>query len=137
MIGPLKDTHQMKARRQMLLGSKLASWIKMGNRRVSRRVATDIKGKLFIISEKREFDCEVINWSSEGVGILCHPAPASGTRVMLSVADLGRFEGTTIGPTDDATGIRFEATASERKRIAERFNLFLREQMSRRAIKGG
>ena len=118
----------------MLLGSKFMSWVKMGNRRVSSRVPTDLKGKLFIISEKQEFDCDVINWSSEGVGILCHPAPAPGTRVILSVADLGRFEGTTIGPTHDATGIRFVATAPERKRIAERFDLFLREQMSRDVI---
>ena len=120
----------------MLLGSKFVSWVKMGKRRVSSRVPTNIKGKLFIISEKREFDCEVINWSFGGVGILCHPAPAPGTRVILSVADLGRFEGTTIGPTDDATGIRFVATALEHKRIAERFDQFLREQMSRDVIEG-
>jgi hypothetical protein len=126
----------MKVCRQMLLGSKFVSWVKMRNRRLSRRVPTDIKGKLFIISEKREFDCEVINWSFEGVGILCHPAPVEGTRVMLSIADLGRFEGTTIGPTRDATGIRFVATAPERKRIDERFELFLRKQMSRDVIEG-
>jgi hypothetical protein len=108
--------------------SNLLSKFKRVDRRGSIRVPVDLKAKLLIIDEKREVDCVIINWSFGGAGILCSSAPIQGTKVVLRVSGFGSVQGTTVGTTKDATGIRFDATDSECALIAEQFFRFLEKR---------
>lgn len=101
------------------------SWLTRVNRRASSRIPVDIKGRFFIDSEKREVDCEIINWSAEGVAVLCNSVPSQGTKVVLQVDGVCWVQGITVGPTKDATGIYFDVAVSERKQIAEKFRQYL------------
>ena len=112
------------------MDAKRRAWAEKTDRRTTSRVPTKLKGKLFIASERRELDCLVANLSPEGAGIRCHPVPPRRTSVVLYVAGFGRFEGTTVQPAKDGTGIRFECSANKRKRITEQLKLFVKEGLT-------
>jgi hypothetical protein len=114
----------------MFADSKLQEWAQSVNRRKSHRVQIALKGKLFIIREKRELDCVVTDLSPGGAGICCKASPPRKTEIVLYIGGFGRFEGTTTQPTKDGTGIRFKYTARKRKRIADQLELFVKEGLT-------
>jgi len=107
--------------------SKLQAWAQRVDRRKTARVRMTLEGKLFLVDQRLEIDCTVVDLSPGGAGVRCKTVPPRRTNVVLYVAGFGRFEGITTEAIKDGTGIRFECTALKKKRIADQLKLFIQE----------
>lgn len=99
-------------------------------RRRFRRVDVNLPGKLFLPVESREIACKVVDLSTGGASIECEFLPEIGTPVVLYVeGGFGRFEGTVARRDGYGFGMRFNATATKREKIAEQLTLFMNKMM--------
>lgn len=95
-------------------------------RRRFRRVDVNVPGKLFLPAESREIACKVVDLSPGGASIECQFVPEANTPVVLYMeAGFGRFEGTVARRDGFGFGMRFNATAMKREKIAEQLTLFM------------
>jgi len=82
-------------------------------RRRFQRVKVNLLGR-YMLSDRREFPCQVVNMSPGGMALVAPVIGTPGERVIAYVDHLGRLEG-TIARTID-TGFAMTIAASPRKR---------------------
>lgn len=95
-------------------------------RRRFRRVDVNVPGKLYLPAESREVPCKVVDLSPGGASIECEFLPELGVQIVLyAEGGFGRFEGTVARRDGYGIGMRFNATAMKREKIAEQLTLFM------------
>jgi hypothetical protein len=99
-------------------------------RRRHRRVAVDLKGRLFVPGDEREAACAITDMSPGGAQVSCESMPDAGTSVVLYIDGFGRFEGVVARPpkgewTEGKFGVRFNCSALKRERVAEQLTLYI------------
>ncbi|HEY1960879.1 MAG TPA: PilZ domain-containing protein [Rhizomicrobium sp.] len=101
-------------------------------RRRYRRVAVELKGRVFVPDEEREASCTIVDMSPGGAQVACEFIPPPETSVVLYIDGFGRFEGVVARPpkgewTEGKFGVRFNCTALKRERVAEQLTLYLNQ----------
>lgn len=74
----------------------------------------------FLAPDRREYSCRTIDMSADFIAVHSDHTPAIGGRVVLSLEEWGRFEGTVIRTFDGGFTVRFEATDRKRGQVAMR-----------------
>jgi hypothetical protein len=82
-------------------------------RRRFQRVKVNLLGR-YMLPDKREFPCQVINMSPGGMAVVAPVAGLPGERIIAYVDHLGRLEGKIARTIDN--GFAMTLSASERKR---------------------
>ena len=82
-------------------------------RRRFQRVKVNLLGR-YMLPDRREFPCQVINMSPGGMAVVAPVVGAPGERVIAYVDHLGRLEGKIARAIDN--GFAMTISASERKR---------------------
>jgi hypothetical protein len=100
------------------------------DRRRHRRVAVDLKGRLFVPGEERETACTITDMSPGGAQITCEAIPDPQTTVVVYIDGFGRFEGVVARPpkgewSEGKFGVRFNCSALKRERVAEQLTLYI------------
>jgi hypothetical protein len=98
-------------------------------RRRFRRVRVDLPGRLFFPATSHEAVCKVVDLSPGGAAVTSDVLPDLGTHVVIYVDGFGRFEGDVVRREDTGFGLRFNATALKREKIAEQLTLFLNRSL--------
>ena len=99
-------------------------------RRRYRRVAVELKGRLFVPDEEREAACTITDMSPGGAQVTCEFIPPAQASVVLYIDGFGRFEAVVARPpkgewSEGTFGVRFNCTALKRERVAEQLTLYL------------
>lgn len=87
------------------------------DRRRHARVNVRVFGR-FMMADKREYPCQVINMSPGGIALLCPIAGEPGERVVAYLDNLGRVEGEIVRPIAGGFAMRINATPHKREKIA-------------------
>ena len=82
-------------------------------RRRHQRVKVDLLGR-YMLADRREFPCQIVNMSPGGMSVVATVAGAIGERVIAYVDHLGRLEGKIARLHEN--GFAMSITASSRKR---------------------
>ena len=93
--------------------------------RVQRRTRLEVQGTIFLPDEKYEEKCLVLDLSPDGAGLKSTCSAAIGTRVILHIQGLGRYEGTLIRHDRVRVGVQFKYSEAKRARIAETIAAYL------------
>lgn len=87
------------------------------DRRRHQRVRLSLLGR-FMLSNKREFPCQVMNMSPGGAFFITPVAAEVGERVVAYIDHLGRVEGVVTRIFDGGFAMRISATARKREKLA-------------------
>ncbi len=101
----------------------------IAERRRFRRVPVNLPGRLFVPESSREAVCTVKDLSPGGASVASEFLPEVGTHVVLYVDSFGRFEGDIVRRDGAGFGLRFNAPAMKREKIAEQLTLFLNREL--------
>jgi len=101
----------------------------MAERRRFRRVRVDLPGRLFDPESSHEAPCKIVDLSPGGASIESEFLPEAGTHIVIYVDGFGRFEGAVVRRDGFGFGLRFNATALKREKIAEQLTLFLNKTL--------
>jgi hypothetical protein len=82
-------------------------------RRRFQRVKVNLLGR-YMLEDRREFPCQVVNMSPGGIALVAPVAGETGERVIAYVDHLGRLEGKIARPLEN--GFAMTIAASQRKR---------------------
>lgn len=94
-------------------------------RRSTKRSAVALTGNLFYPEQSREIACIVKDISPSGAGLICDCGLQPGSKIVLYVTALGRFEGQIVMHKAGHVSIHFEHSERMQKKIAEKIFLFL------------
>lgn len=86
-------------------------------RRRHQRVKVDLLGR-YMLADRREFPCQVINMSPGGMAVIAPVSGAVGERVIAYVDHLGRLEGTVARLFDNGFAMTISATSRKRDKLA-------------------
>lgn len=89
-----------------------------GERRRHKRVALSLRGR-YMLPDKREFPCQVLNISAGGMMIACPEPGEVGDRIIAYIDEVGRLEGVVTRVEDNAAAIEFRVPRSKQERIVE------------------
>jgi len=95
------------------------------NLRSCERSQMGIKGAIFFPERQSEEECFVFDLSPAGAGIKSACSIAPGSRTVLYVAGLGRFEGKISRRDRLRIGLQFKFTDTKRERIAAQLSAFV------------
>jgi len=84
------------------------------DRRAHKRRIVDERGQFVIPSENCTLPCRIVNLSAGGAKILCDAIPASGTNVILILANGNCFEAVTTRYVEGELGLQFVAPSEPR-----------------------
>jgi PilZ domain len=101
----------------------------MAERRRFRRVRVDLAGRLFVPETGQEAACKVVDLSPGGASVQSEFLPETGTHIVLYADGFGRFEGSVARRDGFGFGLRFNATAMKREKIAEQLTLYLNKSL--------
>lgn len=87
------------------------------DRRRHARVNVRVFGR-FMLADKREYPCQVINMSPGGIAMLSPIEGEPGERVVAYLDNLGRVEGEIVRPIAGGFAMRINATPHKREKIA-------------------
>ncbi|MGC1780361.1 MAG: PilZ domain-containing protein [Xanthobacteraceae bacterium] len=87
------------------------------DRRRHQRVKVNLLGR-YMLADRREFPCQVINMSPGGMALIAPVAGASGERVIAYVDHLGRLEGQIARLFENGFAMSISATARKRDKLA-------------------
>jgi len=85
-------------------------------RRRFQRVRVNLLGR-YMLEDRREFPCQVINMSPGGMAIIAPVSGHEGERVVAYIDHLGRLEGTIARLFDNGFAIRISATERKRDKL--------------------
>jgi len=77
----------------------------------------DLLGR-YMLSDRREFPCQVVNMSPGGIALLAPVSGTPGERVIAYIDHVGRIEGTVTRPLEGGFAIEIHATARKRDKLA-------------------
>lgn len=86
-------------------------------RRRFQRVKVDLLGR-YMLPDRREFPCQVINMSPGGMAVMAPVAAAPGERVIAYVDHLGRLEGHVARVFQNGFAMTIAATTRKRDKLA-------------------
>src|SRR4030088_897922 len=86
-------------------------------RRRFQRVHVDLLGR-YMLADRREFPCQVINMSPGGMALVAAVAGNPGERVIAYVDHVGRLEGVIARQFENAFPMTIAATPRKRDKLA-------------------
>jgi PilZ domain-containing protein len=86
-------------------------------RRRFQRVKVNLLGR-YMLPDRREFPCQVINMSPGGMAVVAPVVGAPGERVIAYVDHLGRLEGKIARNIDNGFAMTISASARKRDKLA-------------------
>jgi hypothetical protein len=86
-------------------------------RRRHQRVKVNLLGR-YMLADRREFPCQVVNMSPGGIAIVAPVSSNPGERVIAYVDHLGRLEGKIARLLDTGFAMTIEATLRKRDKLA-------------------
>jgi hypothetical protein len=86
-------------------------------RRRFQRVRVDLMGR-YMLPDRREFPCQVINMSPGGMALLAPVVGTPGDRIIAYVDHLGRIEGHVARLIDNGFAMTISATVRKRDKLA-------------------
>ena len=86
-------------------------------RRRHQRVKVNLLGR-YMLADRREFPCQVINMSPGGIALVAPMPGRQGERVIAYVDHLGRLEGKISRLLDNGFAMTIEATLRKRDKLA-------------------
>ena len=86
-------------------------------RRRHQRVKVNLLGR-YMLADRREFPCQVVNMSPGGIAIVAPVSGNPGERVIAYVDHLGRLEGKIARLLDTGFAMTVEATLRKRDKLA-------------------
>jgi PilZ domain len=87
------------------------------DRRRHQRVKVNLLGR-YMLPDRREFPCQVINMSPGGMALVAPVSGAPGERVIAYVDHLGRLEGQIARVFENGFAMTISATARKRDKLA-------------------
>jgi hypothetical protein len=86
-------------------------------RRKHQRVTVNLLGR-YMLSDRREFPCQVINMSPGGMALIAPVTGSAGERVIAYIDHLGRLEGTIARTFPNGFAMTISATLRKRDKLA-------------------
>jgi hypothetical protein len=86
-------------------------------RRRFQRVHVDLLGR-YMLADRREFPCQVVNMSPGGMALIAPVAGKAGERVIAYVDHVGRLEGVIARQFDNGFAMTIAATVRKRDKLA-------------------
>src|ERR1700719_5233022 len=86
-------------------------------RRRFQRVHVDLLGR-YMLADRREFPCQVINMSPGGMALIAPVAGKPGERVIAYVDHVGRLEGVIARQFENGFAMTIAATPRKRDKLA-------------------
>src|SRR3974390_2337456 len=86
-------------------------------RRRHQRVKVNLLGR-YMLADRREFPCQVVNMSPGGIALVAPVAGNPGERVIAYVDHLGRLEGKIEQRLSKGFAMTIEATLRKRDKLA-------------------
>ena len=87
------------------------------DRRRHQRVKVNLLGR-YMLPDRREFPCRVINMSPGGMALIAPVSGAAGDRIIAYVDHLGRLEGQIARDFENGFAMTISATARKRDKLA-------------------
>ena len=87
------------------------------DRRRHQRVRVNLLGR-YMLADRREFPCQVVNMSPGGMALIGPAAGATGERVIAYVDHLGRLEGRIARIFQNGFAMTISATSRKRDKLA-------------------
>jgi hypothetical protein len=97
------------------------------NRRF-QRVRVDVLGR-FMLSDRREFPCQVIDMSPGGAAIVAPVVGKLGERVVAYLDHVGRIEGMIVRVSDTGFSMTIEASLRKRDKLADQLTWLANRQI--------
>lgn len=91
--------------------------IRKAERRRHQRVKVNLLGRL-MLSDKREYPCQIVNMSPGGAALICPVQGQPGERIVAYIDHIGRVEGRVVRPIQGGFAIKLEATIRKRDKLA-------------------
>src|SRR4029078_2316167 len=86
-------------------------------RRRHQRVRVNLLGR-YMLADRREFPCQVINMSPGGMALIARVSPEVAERVIAYIDHVGRLEGKVARLFNNGFAMTIAATARKREKIA-------------------
>ena len=87
------------------------------DRRRHQRVKVNLLGR-YMLADRREFPCQVVNMSPGGMALIAPVTAAQGERIIAYVDHLGRLEGRVARIFQNGFAMTIGATARKRDKLA-------------------
>src|SRR6202158_4999759 len=87
------------------------------DRRRFQRVRVNLLGR-YMLADRREFPCQVVNMSPGGMALMAPVSGAAGERIIAYVDHLGRLEGHVARLFQNGFAMTIGATARKRDKLA-------------------
>ena len=97
-------------------------------RRRHQRVKVNLLGR-FMLSDRRDFPCQVINMSPGGMAVVTPVVGTIGERVIAYVDHLGRLEGKIARMIDNGFAMTISATSRKRDKLAAQLTWLANRQI--------
>ncbi len=97
-------------------------------RRRHQRVKVNLLGR-YMLADRREFPCQVINMSPGGMALIAPVAGEPGERVIAYVDHLGRLEGKIARLIDNGFAMTISATLRKRDKLAAQLTWLANRQI--------
>lgn len=97
-------------------------------RRRHQRVKVNLLGR-YMLADRREFPCQVIDMSPGGMAVVAPVAGSPGERVIAYVDHLGRLEGKIARLIDNGFAMTISATARKRDKLAAQLTWLANRQI--------
>lgn len=97
------------------------------NRRF-QRVRVDVLGR-FMLSDRREFPCQVVDMSPGGAAIVAPVVGKLGERVIAYLDHIGRIEGMIVRVGDTGFSMTIEASLRKRDKLADQLTWLANRQI--------
>jgi hypothetical protein len=97
-------------------------------RRRHQRVKVNLLGR-YMLADRREFPCQVINMSPGGIAVVAPVVGNPGERVIAYVDHLGRLEGKIARLIDNGFAMTISATARKRDKLAAQLTWLANRQI--------
>jgi len=97
-------------------------------RRRFQRVSVDLLGR-YMLADRREFPCQVVNMSPGGMAVIAPVAGQPGERVIAYVDHLGRLEGHIARLIENGFAMTISATTRKRDKLAAQLTWLANRQI--------
>jgi hypothetical protein len=97
-------------------------------RRRFQRVRVNLLGR-YMLADRREFPCQVVNMSPGGMALIAPVAGTSGERIIAYVDHLGRLEGHIARTFQNGFAMTISATARKRDKLAAQLTWLANRQI--------
>jgi PilZ domain-containing protein len=113
----------------MALVERIPSLRTLGaERRRFQRVKVNLLGR-YMLADRREFPCQVVNMSPGGMAVIAPVTGAAGERIIAYVDHLGRLEGHIARVFQNGFAMTISATARKRDKLAAQLTWLANRQI--------